>query len=226
MTKKNRNFFVSEKQFLKLQRNLKELEKTLSLGFSGHSFVNPYVVDIILNEYLFEDNLESALNSVLRKTDSSVISVPSTYSATQLKELEKECYYYVNPYITNNIFNFSSKLTPAKEYNLEIFEPIGKITPFFYYLLLKSRGCKMFGINLLTFIAQYYPEILIPDCWILSFDNKEFLFKDNNNKHRIPGLYNRNKSEYALSLISSFEEGIDNSSCPVFIMCIMDKDDF
>lgn len=225
MTTKNKKFFVSEKQFFKLHSNLKELEKTLSLGLSGHSFINPDIIDMIFNEYLFENNLEIILNSNFIKISSKVISIPSNYQSIHIEDLEKAHYYYVNPNITNNLYYSSDKLTPGKEYNLEIYEPIGKIHSFFCYLLLKNRGGKMCGINLLLLLALHYPEVIPPDSWILSFDNKEYLFKDNNKKHRIPGLYVRDKNEFALSLISSLEEGIDNSHCPVFIPCITDKDD-
>lgn len=128
------------------------------------------------------------------------IKIPIEYShESQLNTLTKETFHIFNNDISDkNFIKATTKLLADENYKLKVFEVVEASYPEDCIKFLLNEGL-LVGIQGLSLIYQL--EDIVPiRSWLCSFDRKNALYKDKENRVRFPAIYGKSNGGFSFCL--------------------------
>lgn len=149
--------------------------------------------------------------------------VPEGYDhATRLdvfsKEHRKEFYCYNNAIIDENFAKATTKLVPGRKFKIKVFQIKQHVSSENCIGFLKSQKAILTGAQGASLAYELAKNQLPVSRWSLSFDEKEALWGDSNNYHRVPYVLRYSDGDYDFNL-GDFEPGWSDGYC---LLCFCD----
>lgn len=159
--------------------------------------------------------------TVFKLLKSFLFTIPKDYDhSTQLATFQQyivtkyKMYYEMNHAMnTKNFAGATNKLIPGKTYRIDFWEINQKITSEDCLTYLKLQNAILVGAHGMSLLWQYMNEVIPMDKIILSFDEKEALWKDTNNQYRVPSMHVRRADGLWRLGLKYFYEEWDNRYC-------------
>ena len=151
------------------------------------------------------------------------ITIPEDYvHETQLaafaKENREKFYSYDYGITDANYARVTNKLTPGKTYETKIFKITKRVTSEDSLVFLKPQKAILVGAQGISVAWQQAKERFPKGKWIVSFDEKEALWRDADDYHRVPSMDQYLDGYWVFSL-GSFESAWDDDHC---VLCLRD----
>lgn len=212
-------FEVSYEEYIKICKQLKDIESTLYLGLPNqrkNNKLNPYITMTAL-ECILNNDVHFIYDSLFELISGIKIKVPAEYNLTNFSLGVSKYFYYMGSEIADEIKNIESKEQAEKIYEIKLFKlkrtaPIQVVIEF-----LKFQKTSFMGLESLYLIMNLFKEFFPIFHWTLSFPREYQIFCKS--EKRIPGIFRRSESEWAVDLLGPFQK-ISTSCSPVCIICL------
>ncbi len=132
----------------------------------------------------------------------------------------KDNFFYYNSLLLSRYRYEGYKLENNVSYTCRVYEILNEMSSQNIIDFMETNCILSLDASALLLLRYMYPNIFPFEHWTLLFSSSENLFLDEEGKHRIPGLYRHREEGFALSLISSFEDGIKFMGTPISFLCI------
>ena len=119
------------------------------------------------------------------------VVVPRRYDhATCLEKFRKKYrkdFHHYNAGITDENFGrATTRIAHGQRFHVEIFQIKERLTSDECITFLHSQGAVLVGAQGATLMYEQYSKHLPKDQWMVSFDEKEALWKDGDSQHKVP----------------------------------------
>lgn len=214
---------ITPNQTVQLNRFVEDLIRKLDLSKDAAQL-------LIKNFHLVKPELELVLqkHSIADKRFELLktfeITVPANYNHGKrldsfAKENKKKFYYYNDDITDNNFSKATTKLEPNKVLTVKVFEIKASVTSQNCMDFLKTQDAILTGAQGASLVWEQKKEELPVDKGIVSFDEKDALWKDSLGNLRVPYVRRYSVGDFGCDL-GLFEDDWGGVFC---LLCFCDK---
>ncbi len=108
--------------------------------------------------------------------------------------------YFNDTLTSKNFAKATTRLIPDKTYRVRVFPILQLITSDGCMTFLKKQNAILVGGQGITLLQQSMPDEFLVDKWIVSFDEKDALWKDPGGHRRVPYVGHRSNGDWGFRL--------------------------